>query len=89
LLCDIPPYYILHLPTKSVIILDKVPQGSFFVKPISYIKGTLSELKQVTWPTRAQTIRLTITVILLSLVVGTYVGLLDIGFTNLLKFILG
>lgn len=53
-----------------------------------YLKTTLSELKQVRWPTRAETTRLTIIVIGISVVVGAYVGGLDYLFTNLLQYII-
>ena len=55
------------------------------VKPINYIRETWSELKQVTWPTRDQTLKLTGIVIALSLLVGSYVGSLDYLFTSILK----
>lgn len=74
-------------------MLDKSREDSFLLSttrmnPVSYIKATLSELKQVAWPTRDQTIRLTVLVIVLSLAVGAYVGSLDLGFYNLLKLVL-
>ncbi|KKU56199.1 preprotein translocase subunit SecE [Candidatus Amesbacteria bacterium RIFCSPLOWO2_02_FULL_48_11] len=55
---------------------------------VSYIKDTVSELKAVTWPTREQTIQLTIIVIAISAVVAAYVGALDFVFTNLLTILL-
>jgi preprotein translocase subunit SecE len=54
---------------------------------ITYLKETLSELKLVRWPTRRETINLTVIVIAISVVVGAYVGSLDYFFTNILKFI--
>ncbi|KXK07691.1 MAG: Protein translocase subunit SecE [Microgenomates bacterium OLB22] len=40
--------------------------------------GIQDELKKVTWPTRQTTLYLTIVVITLSLIVGLYVGIIDI-----------
>jgi len=54
----------------------------------AYFKDTLEELKQVTWPTRQATIKLTIIVIGISLGVAVYIGSLDFLFTNLLTYIL-
>jgi preprotein translocase SecE subunit len=54
---------------------------------ITYFQDTLSELKLVRWPTRRETINLTVIVIGISVVVGSYVGGLDYLFTNLLKFV--
>ena len=38
----------------------------------------INELKKVTWPTRVETIRLTTIVIIVSLIIGLYVGIIDI-----------
>jgi preprotein translocase subunit SecE len=53
----------------------------------TYLKDTLSELRQVRWPTRQATIKLTGIVIGISLLVGIYIGLLDYAFTHLLTFL--
>lgn len=55
------------------------------MNPISYLKDTIAELKAVRWPTRQQTLRLTVIVIAISIVVGAYVGGLDLLFTSVLK----
>jgi preprotein translocase subunit SecE len=54
---------------------------------VTYLQETVAELKLVRWPTRQQTINLTLIVIGISVLVGMYVGGLDFMFTNLLKFI--
>jgi len=53
-----------------------------------FIQEAREELKKVTWPTREQTIRLTIVVIIVSLIVSLYLGLLDIVLGEGLKLIL-
>lgn len=50
-----------------------------------YIKDTVSEMKHVSWPTRRQAIMFTILVIVISIIVAAYVGVLDSFFTKLLK----
>jgi preprotein translocase SecE subunit len=35
------------------------------------------ELKKVSWPTREQTMRLTFIVIFISLIIGSYIGIID------------
>ena len=42
--------------------------------PITFVRQSLDELKKVTWPTRAEIIRLTISVIIISLIVGLFLG---------------
>lgn len=44
----------------------------------TYRFGVIEELKKVSWPTRAQTIRLTVVVIIISLIIGAYVGIIDV-----------
>lgn len=58
------------------------------MNPVAYLRDTLSELRQVTWPTRQETLKLTLTVIAISLGMAIYVGSLDFVFTNLLKSII-
>lgn len=54
---------------------------------ITFIKQVRAELLQVTWPTRTEIIRLTIAVIIISLLVGVYLAAADLLFTKLLELI--
>jgi preprotein translocase subunit SecE len=49
----------------------------------------IGELRRVTWPTREETMRLTLMVIAVSVAVGLFLGAIDIGFARLFKVILG
>ena len=49
--------------------------------------GINDELKKVSWPTRRQTIRLTVIVIGVSLIIGLYIGIIDILLTKGLEFV--
>lgn len=55
---------------------------------ISYFKEVKNELAKVTWPTRQQAWKMTMTVLGMSIFVGVYIGGLDYLFTNLLGIIL-
>jgi len=57
------------------------------VNPAYFLKEVRSELKKVTWPTKDQVIRLTGVVIIISLIVGAFVGGLDFLFTKLVEII--
>jgi len=50
-----------------------------------YLRNSFQELRQVTWPGRAQTFRLTRDVILFALVFGIIVGIFDFGLDKLFK----
>ncbi|MBI2327961.1 preprotein translocase subunit SecE [Candidatus Curtissbacteria bacterium] len=56
--------------------------------PLTYLKESKSEFDKVIWPTPNQTIRLTLVVIFVSLVVGAYIAGLDALLTTITdKFI--
>ena len=57
-------------------------------KIINYIKEVIAEAKNVTWPTRKQTIFFTVAVLAVSVVVAYYLGLLDFLFGQGLKLLL-
>ncbi len=54
----------------------------------NYIKQSIIELKKVSWPTRKETKNYTITVIVLSIVISSFLGALDVFFSSILKSIL-
>jgi len=54
-------------------------------KPVTNpVIGIREELKRVTWPTRAEATELTITVVILSLIVALFVGIIDFSFARIL-----
>ena len=53
----------------------------------NFFAGIKDELKQVTWPTRQEAIQLTITVIIISLIVALYVGIIDFSLAKVLESI--
>ncbi|PIR70010.1 MAG: preprotein translocase subunit SecE [Candidatus Niyogibacteria bacterium CG10_big_fil_rev_8_21_14_0_10_46_36] len=57
-------------------------------KLVDYVKGSRLELKQVTWPTRAETTRYTILVIGISIAIALFLGVLDFAFTSILEVLL-
>lgn len=46
----------------------------------------LSELKKVSWPTKEETLRLTIVVVVISLIIGLYIGIIDFLLAYALEF---
>jgi len=56
--------------------------------PITFLKEVREELKKVVWPGREEVIRLTGVVILVSLVVGIFLGGLDFVFTKATEVII-
>ncbi|HAR98001.1 MAG TPA: preprotein translocase subunit SecE [Syntrophus sp. (in: bacteria)] len=54
-----------------------------------FLKEARVELKKVTWPTPKQTLASTSVVILVSVVVSLFLGLVDFGLTKIIKLVLG
>ncbi len=50
-------------------------------KAITFIKESYHELRQVSWPTKKQTMNYTIAVIIASLAVAAFLGILDMIFS--------
>jgi len=57
--------------------------------PTKFLKEVRGELNQVTWPPQKEVVRLTGTVVLISLIVGVYIGILDLLFTKLIQLLIG
>lgn len=58
------------------------------VSPVVYVQEVVQELKKVSWPSLEQTRNMTILVIVVSLLVGVYVGGLDFVFSRLIALII-
>jgi preprotein translocase subunit SecE len=78
-----------------MIISGISPSGWFLIrinkymgKITNYIKEVIAEAKNVTWPTRNQTVFFTVAVLIISIVVAYYLGLLDYLFGQGLDFLL-
>lgn len=56
-----------------------------FSRIITFFKEARTELKKVTWPTRRETIRYTLAVVLMSLAVAAFLGGLDALFQFILN----
>lgn len=56
--------------------------------PITFLKEVKDELQKVVWPSRDEVIRLTTIVLLVSLLVGLFLGGLDYVFTTTMTLII-
>ena len=56
--------------------------------PITFTKQAVDELKKVVWPTRVEIIRLTISVIVISVAVGIFLGVVDFILTKGMEIVL-
>lgn len=55
--------------------------------PIQFIREAKNELFKVVWPTRADTVRITIAVVAISLIVAAFLGGIDFGLSRLIQYV--
>ncbi len=51
----------------------------------NFLKGVFKELRNVTWPTKEETFKYVVNVIVFSFIVASILGLLDLAFSDILK----
>lgn len=52
-----------------------------------FMTDLVNELKKISWPTKKETIKLTVVVLTISLIVGAYLGIIDILLTKMLEYL--
>jgi preprotein translocase subunit SecE len=66
-----------------------VKQGSNILsKSIQFLREVKVELKKVTWPSRKQTIGSTAVVLAIVMLISLFLGIVDIGLSNLIRVVL-
>lgn len=55
----------------------------------AFFSDSFSELKRVTWPSREETVRLSVMVIVVASIIGIFLGIFDLLFAKLFDLILG
>lgn len=58
------------------------------MKVFDFLREVKVELEKVVWPSRQQTIQLTVMVILVTLIVGFFIGAIDYLLTQLTQLII-
>ena len=59
------------------------PRSVGRVGPVGFLRETISELRKSVWPTKEETARLTVIVLVLAIAMGFFLGLLDRFFAEL------
>ncbi len=52
-----------------------------------FFREAASEMRNVVWPSREETQRLTLAVVVISLSIGAFLGLFDLLFSQIVRFI--
>lgn len=71
--------------------LSKIGNGfkNTFGTVISFLGESYSELRKVRWPTRKELISYTIVVIVTVAIITVYFAVLDLGISNVIRWVLG
>lgn len=64
-------------------------RGPIIPRIRAYFGDVFNELKKVVWPSREETRRLTVMVIIVAGAIGILLGVVDLGFTEMIELILG
>jgi preprotein translocase subunit SecE len=64
------------------------PKTNIFHSSVQFLREVKIELKKVTWPSRKQTIGSTVVVVVLVLIISLFLGVVDIGLSNLIRAVL-
>lgn len=80
-------------PASGKSTMETAPRGVFsdtssMISPATYIREALEELHHVRWPTRQQAVRLSVIVLGFVLCSSIAFGLLDMGLSKAVSFIL-
>ena len=75
-------------PKAAVPAKSAAPTDSKLNKVKQFLREVKIELKRVTWPSRTQTIGSTAVVIVLVMIISIFLGLVDVGLSNLVRSVL-
>jgi preprotein translocase subunit SecE len=80
------------LPPKKAQTAPSAPavksKPNFIDATFQFLREVKVELKKVTWPSRKQTIGSTVVVLALVVLISLFLGVVDIGLSQLIKFVL-
>jgi len=69
----------MALEPSSLVLPD------FGRNPVEFLREVRVELKKVVWPTKKEVMRMTILIVIVSILTGAFVGGLDFLFTKLFQ----
>ena len=57
-------------------------------KLLDYIKGSIIEMKKVTWPSRKEALNYTVLIVIITIAVAIFLGSLDFIFSKILEIVI-
>ena len=70
----------------AIFIFSTTPQGK---KALEFLGDAITEAKKVVWPTRKETIQMTLVVFVLVVITAIFLAFVDIGFSYIINILLG
>jgi len=67
---------------------ETVGERNFLDKGLQFLREVKVELKKVAWPSRKQTIGSTLVVIVLVMIISLFLGVVDVGLSNIVRVVL-
>ncbi len=61
---------------------------NIFAKVVQFFREVRIEIKKISWPLRNETIASTSIVIIIVLIIGLFLGIVDVGLSRVIKIIL-
>lgn len=77
-----------NLPTATKIKRDQTQAAHLKKRRFAFFSDIIAEMKKVIWPTRQETLRLTLIVLGICLAMGLILGAIDYGFSELVARVL-
>ncbi len=74
--------------SKPVKAVSGKKEQNIIDKGLQFLREVRVELKKVTWPSRKQTIGSTVVVVILSMIISLFLGVVDMGLSGLIRVIL-
>ena len=73
---------------KSLTKTEPGKLKGYIDKGLQFLREVKVELKKVVWPSRKQTIGSTVVVLILTMIISVFLGMVDIGLSSLIRVVL-
>ena len=79
---------ILPLKKSSKPVKAQPGKQNIVDKSLQFLREVRVELKKVTWPSRKQAIGSTVVVLILTMIISLFLGVVDVGLSSLIRVVL-
>ena len=69
-------------------IVEMGAMGSAVDRTVRFARNVELEMKRITWPSFRETVRSTLAVIAISVILAAFLGVVDLGFSFVVKLVL-